>query len=63
MKIYYGKAVYDQKEINAAINVLISPTKARVIPLLVFIQRLSKKTIVIISCKIIIGVATISKDL
>ena len=22
MKIYYGKAVYDQKEINAAINVL-----------------------------------------
>ena len=44
-------------------KVRISLTKERVIPLLAFIQRLSKKTTVIIICSKIIGVATIINDL
>ena len=47
----------------ASIKVLISFTSALVIPLLFFIQRLSKKTIDIVICKIIIGVATINNPL
>jgi two-component system osmolarity sensor histidine kinase EnvZ len=41
----------------------ISPTNALVIPLFVLIQRLSKKTIEIVICKISIGIATINKAL
>ena len=49
--------------LNKFIKNLISPISARVIPLFVLIQRLSKKTTDIVICKIIIGVATISKAL
>ena len=49
---------------EAGITTYSSPlTKERVIPLLAFIQRLSKKTTVIIICSKIIGVATIISDL
>ena len=44
-------------------KVLTSPTKDLVIPLFVFIQRLSKKTMEIVICKIIIGAATINNAL
>ena len=44
-------------------KVLISFTNALVIPLLVLIQRLSKKTIVITNCKTMTGTATINKAL
>ena len=47
----------------ASIKNLISPTSALVIPLLVLIQRLSKNTIDMITCNIIIGVATINNAL
>ena len=40
-------------------KVLSSEASARVIPLLVLIHKLSKKTSVIVTCKIIIGIATI----
>ena len=44
-------------------NVLISLTSALVIPFVVFIHKLSKKTIVITSCKTRTGTATINKAL
>ena len=44
-------------------KVFISFTKAFVIPLLVLIQRLSKNTNVITSCKTITGTATINNAL
>ena len=42
-------------------NVLNSFIRALVIPLFVLIQRLSKKTMVMTSCKTMTGIATINK--
>ena len=56
-----GMAMKHIQKNYSDIKVLISFTKALVIPLLVLIQRLSKKTIVITNCKTITGTATINR--